>query len=129
MSPVFLLAVGQDPIVLSTRCSILRSAGYMVAEAFSIAESIELFKDADFDLVLLCHSIPVQDRDKLTRAMRSSGSRIPIYAVAPLSGGFTPGSADGIISSRPENLKKELWTALQIAPPEKAPQRAKNNGI
>ena len=60
MSPVFLLAVGQDPIVLSTRCSILRSAGYMVAEASSIAESLELFKDADFDLVLLCHSIPVQ---------------------------------------------------------------------
>lgn len=62
--PSVILSVGQDPMVLSTRCSILRSAGYLVRPSSSIAEAIDLFDDLDVDLVLLCHSISVQDRDR-----------------------------------------------------------------
>lgn len=116
MPLVLILAVGQDPSVLSTRCSILRSAGYLVRSSSSITEALDLFEDPDFDLVLLCHSIPVQDRDRLTRVIRSAGSRIPIYTVASASGDFEAGGADGIFSCRPEVLIIQLDAVLRTAP-------------
>lgn len=116
MPLLLILAVGQDPSVLSTRCSILRSAGYLVRSSSSIAEAIGLFEDLDPDLVLLCHSIPVQDRDRLTRVIRLAGSRIPIYTVASAASDLEAGGADGIISCRPEVLIRELDAVLRTAP-------------
>lgn len=129
-----ILAVGQDPTILSTRCSILRSAGYFVRAASSIGEAIGLFEDLDLDLVLLCHSIPVQDRDRLTRVIRSTGSRIPIYTVASATSDFDAGGADGTVSCRPEVLIRELDAILRTSPPHShrqdgAGQTAKPNLI
>lgn len=115
MTSRLILVVGQDPVVLSTRSSILRSAGYIVRSASSVAESINLFQDADFDMLLLCHSISVQDRDRLTRVIRSTGSRIPIYSIAPASKDSQAGVADGILSSKPENLINELGAVLGVS--------------
>lgn len=103
MGLVHILAVGLDPMVLSSRCSVLRSAGYLVRSAPSIDGAIEEL-DRDFDLVLLCHSIPVQDRDRLINAIRSTNSQIPIYLVAPASNNYQAGLVDGILSSRPQDL-------------------------
>ena len=116
MALVLVLAVGQDPMVLSSRCSILRSAGYLVRSSSSIGEAIDVFEDLDLDLVLLCHSIPVQDRDRLTRVIRSTGSHIPIYTVASAASDFEVGRADGIVSSRPEALITELDAVLRTVP-------------
>ena len=107
MGLVHILAVGLDRMVLSSRCSVLRSAGYLVRSASSIDEAIDGL-DRDFDLVLLCHSIPVQDRDRLINAIRSTHSQIPIYLVAPASNNYQAGLVDGILSSRPEALLKAL---------------------
>jgi hypothetical protein len=35
-----------------------------------------------FDLVILCHSIPARDRDRLTCLIRASGSLTPVISVA-----------------------------------------------
>lgn len=107
MGLVHILAVGLDPMVLSSRCSVLRSAGYLVRSASSIDGAIEEL-DRDFDLVLLCHSIPVQDRDRLINAIRSTNSQIPIYLVAPASNNYQAGLVDGILSSRPQDLLTAL---------------------
>ena len=112
MASVFILAVGLDPMILNSRCSILRSAGYFVRQAFSIVESIGMFRDDDFDLLLLCHSIPVLDRDRLISAIRSTGSRTPIYVIASAAYDFRMGLADGVLSFRPDDLIKELGAAL-----------------
>lgn len=114
MALLLILAVGDDPTILSTRCSILRSAGYIVMPASSVSESIDLFRNGDFDLMLLCHSIPVEHRNRLIRAVRSTGSHIPIYAVASASGDFQAGLANGTVSSRPRDLIDEL-EALTVA--------------
>lgn len=113
MALVLILAAGQDPVVLSSRCSVLRSAGYIVQSASSIAEAIDRYFDVDFDFVLLCHSIPVEDRDRLIRVIRSSGSQIPIYTVDSASVDFQTGLADGILSSGPGDLIKELDATLR----------------
>jgi hypothetical protein len=36
----------------------------------------------EFDWILLCHSIPAVDRERLTSLIRASGSRIPIISLA-----------------------------------------------
>ena len=108
MALVHILAVGWDPIVLSSRCSVLRYAGYIVRWASSIDETVEGLSETDFELVLLCHSIPVQDRDRVIEIIRSANPQIPIYSVASASSDSGAGLVDGIISSRPEDLLKAL---------------------
>lgn len=110
--PLLILAVGQDPSILSTRASVLRSAGYIVREAWSAVESISLLENSDFDLVLLCHSLPVEERDRITRAIRSTGSQIPVFTVARGSGHLDDRLSDGLLPNNPRELIKGLSNAL-----------------
>lgn len=110
-----ILAVGQDPMILSTRCSILQSAGYIVRSARSVAEAIDSIHNADFDLLLLCHSIPLSDRDRLIRFIRSTGSQIPIYGVESAALEFQAGLANGVLASRPDDLIKQLHDVVEVA--------------
>lgn len=110
-----ILAVGQDQMILSTRCQILQSAGYAIQAASSISEAITLFHGADFDLVPVCHSIPQQDRDRLMHMIRSSRSQIRIYTVAPATSHLQADSSDGVLSNLPTRLLVELEAALRVA--------------
>nr|WP_263338216.1 response regulator [Acidicapsa dinghuensis] len=114
MPLVVILVVGQDPVILQTRSSILRSAGYAAREASTIAEAIELFQNGDFDLILLCHSLPLNDRDRIVRFIRSAGSHVPICTVSSASGDFQAGLTDRVLSSRPQDLIKELEATVTV---------------
>ena len=82
MALTLVLSVGLDPELLSTRSFILQAAGYIVVSAYSIKAAVNRFQEGDFDLVLLCQSIPTKDRDRLTCWIRESGSRIPVVSVS-----------------------------------------------
>jgi CheY-like chemotaxis protein len=82
MPQTIVLAVGTDPSLLKTRNLVLQSAGYMVESASSVKEAVDRFQSGDFDLVLLCHSVPKKDRDRLTSLIRASGSPTPIVSIA-----------------------------------------------
>lgn len=99
-------------MILNTRSLILRSAGYIVKSSTSIDEAVALTRDVDADLVLLCHSISKQERDAVVLAIRASGSRDPIYTVAPESSDFSSGLADGTLPNRPEDFLKSIKAAL-----------------
>jgi DNA-binding response OmpR family regulator len=58
----------------------------MVVSASSIREAVDRFQDGDFDLVILCHSIPTKDRERLITLIRASGSLTPIVCIAKTSG-------------------------------------------
>jgi CheY-like chemotaxis protein len=62
MPLTIVLSVGFDPALLMTRVLVLQSAGYLVEQASSVTKAIDLFQAGDFDLVLLCHSVPRKDR-------------------------------------------------------------------
>src|SRR6202034_3013643 len=68
------LSVGLDVRILDTRELILRSAGYSVVSAISIKEAVFLFKDGGFDVIVLCHTLSAKDCERLTGAVRASGS-------------------------------------------------------
>jgi CheY-like chemotaxis protein len=76
------LAVGLDPSLMTARMLVLQSAGYVVVRASSLKETVDHLQSGDFDLVLLCHSVPATDRERLTSLIRASGSRIPIVSIA-----------------------------------------------
>ena len=77
-----ILSVGLDHKLLDRRNRVLQSAGNIVVTAFSTKEAVARLQDGDFDLVLLCRSIPAQERESLTIWIRASGSRIPVVLVS-----------------------------------------------
>src|SRR5580692_7168759 len=82
MQIAVVLAVGFDLSLMRTRNLVLQSAGYIVESASSLREAVDRFQTGDFDLVLLCHSIPTKDRDHLTCLIRATGSLTPVVSIA-----------------------------------------------
>jgi hypothetical protein len=61
---------------------VLHSAGYVVESASSVKAAVHSFLGGDFDLVILCHTIPTRERDRLACLIRASGSHTPIISIA-----------------------------------------------
>ena len=82
MQIAVVLAVGFDSSLMRTRSLVLQSAGYIVESASSLEDAAARFQAGDFDLVLLCHSIPTKDKDRLTCLIRATGSLTPVVSIA-----------------------------------------------
>ena len=114
-----ILAVSPDPDLLASRCSILRSAGHVVEQATSIDEAIERLQAGAFDLVLLCHSIAIEERNRLTCLIRASGSLVPVVYLTAEDGhvaGRVPDTlADATVEGTPEELLRGTRQVLRRA--------------
>ncbi len=112
MASTIVLAVGLDPVLLVTRSQVLQTAGYTVISVCSLTEAITRFVQGDFDLVLLCHSIPAQDRERLASLIREHTSLTPIIFVSP---NFFERErlADATIENDPNNLVTGLREVLR----------------
>jgi CheY-like chemotaxis protein len=115
MAMAVILSVGQDYSVLSTRTAVLRSAGYVVEQASSLTEAIDQFRSGDFDLVVLCHSMPLEERQSLIQFIRACGSLLPTLYIAPVSESIRGSLTDGTIGSSPCELLKGIDKALREA--------------
>lgn len=114
MALTLVLSVGLDPEILGTRNIVLRSAGYTVIQAVSLKAAVDCFQALDFDVVLLCQSIPTQEKDRLTSWIRASGSRIPVVSVSEKLGQFDA-FADATVASDPKVLLMGIREALAKA--------------
>lgn len=99
--------VGRDRVLVETRSQVLRTAGYVVVPAFTLRQAMDEFLQGDFDLVLLCHSIPENARERLVSVLREHTSRTPIISVASFEGQFD-GFADATIENDPTLLIASL---------------------
>jgi DNA-binding response OmpR family regulator len=115
MPLALILHVCQDPTLLDGRRSILRAAGYVVESALSVKPAIDQFLAGDFDLVLLCHSIPAQDRNRLVCLIRASGSFTPLISIVAMSGQVPDAFAEATIESTPEKLLSGIRKVLRKA--------------
>ena len=111
MAITLVLSIGLDVELLSTRNLVLQSAGYAVVPAFSIEEAVACFTDGDFDLVLLCQSIPTNLKERLTCWIRATGSSIPVVSV---SGWICQHDAfaDATVEGNPSTLLMGIRDAL-----------------
>ena len=109
-----ILNVGQVPWLLHTRTLVLRSAGYIVESTESVGDAIHHLRAGDFDLVILCHSIPKEERRRLIRLIRADGSSIPVVCVAPvIEEDLSRDHADNGIHSEPASLLSDINELLQ----------------
>jgi DNA-binding NtrC family response regulator len=90
MSLTVVLAVGLDSWKLTAQSALLKSAGYVFIAARSVRDAIDHFRAGDFDLVLLDHSISIEDREKLSFLIRATGSQTPVAYIADHADDFHP---------------------------------------
>ena len=103
MPLTIILAVGVDSSLLASQRSSWESAGCYVTSAGSISEAIVQFRDGDFDLIILGHSIPIESCERFMFLIRISGSRIPVVCVTDSSGGHNS-FADATIRNNGDDL-------------------------
>jgi len=125
MPQIVALAVGLDPLLLETRNRVLESAGHTIVSALSVEQGLERFVCGDFDIVILCHSIPVRERERLTYAIRRRGPKTPVVVVTTRFSAMDS-FADAMIENEPEILLQEIPRILHKAPEEysREPKRA-----
>ena len=117
MPHILVLAVGRDRLLLETRSRVLQAAGYTVIPELSLKKAVSRSRDEDFDVVLLCHSIPADDRERLVRLIREHTSRKPIVSIATTLGQRDL-FADATIESDPDELLNGLHDVLRKKPRE-----------
>ena len=78
------LSVGTDTLLMRTRNEVLRKAGLAIVSAHSVRDAFRLFISDDFDCIVLCHSLPQQDRKRLVDHIRRYSTSVPIITVADI---------------------------------------------
>ena len=111
MAVTVVLAVGLDPWMLMAQDSLWRSEGYIVIPAQSVRDAFDHFKAGDFDLVLLGHSIPLENKERLTSLIRVCGDYTPVVSIAG-SGDDYHIFADATLTNDPRGLLKGIKEAL-----------------
>lgn len=77
-----ILSVGRDPQLMAVRTIMLHNAGYLVDEADSNKQAMQRLRSAKFHLVLICHTIPELEKDKLTAAARRIQPGLPVVCIS-----------------------------------------------
>ncbi len=105
------LSGGNDARLLNTRNAVLKQAGYHVVSAFSSLELLEKFFSGDYDVVVLCHSVPEQEQEKLAQAIHRYSPSTPVATIV-LNGQSRP-FADAHIPNDPLMLVQCLPDLLR----------------
>lgn len=85
-----ILSISYDEILLTTRQQILTTSGYEVVSALGFAEAKQLCKQGEYDLAIMGHSIPEEDKLEMLKDI-AEHCRVPVLALLrvnerPLSG-------------------------------------------
>jgi DNA-binding response OmpR family regulator len=66
---------------MSSRTLILRDAGYVVEEAYSVDKAIRLATADSIDATLICHTIPKRDQQLLIAVIRENRTLMPVLCI------------------------------------------------
>ena len=81
MPQYLLLSVGLDPLLMHTRTVLLGEAGYSVMPSFTSRDAFQIFISHHIDLVVLCHTIPQEEKSKLIVSMKERNKRTPVVCI------------------------------------------------
>jgi len=109
--PFLILSAGRDTSLLNQRSAILRQAGYEVVIAGNSPDLVNRLFNGDFDLVLLCASIPEEERRRL---IAIATRHTPCTPVVVLQGEVGTMNASGCdrIDTPVDDLLKAIGAAL-----------------
>src|SRR5204863_5239676 len=72
---------GRDPLLMRTRTVLLLEAGYSVMPSFTSRDAFQIFSSREIDLVILCHTIPEEEKIKLIGSIKLGNKRTPIVSI------------------------------------------------
>lgn len=93
-----ILSVSYDAALLQTRQTLLELQGYSVVSAEGFTDALKLCGESSYDLVIVGHSIPHNDKKALLQAVRK-GCEAPVLALlraneSPLEGAYSSDPMD-----------------------------------
>ena len=116
-SPPHILSVGNDPLLMSSRTLILRNAGYLVDEAYTVKKAISLVAADSIDVMLICHTIAKEDQQFLISTTRQKKRLMPILCLRAITYQSVPQTCNAV-DCDPEDLLNALRQAIQPTPPD-----------
>jgi DNA-binding response OmpR family regulator len=111
-----ILSISYDRSLLETRQMLLESAGYSVTSAHAFVNGYQECCQGKYDLILMGHSMPREDKTVLVAAIRKNGNA-PVLSIrrhgdAPLTGAEYSIDCD----EGPVALLAMIETALETSP-------------
>ena len=83
LMPMFcVLSLGYDDILMPLRSLLLHQAGYLVIETYSLGEVLKRLRVGGFDLLLICHTVPVDQREAIIESIHQSQPGLPFLCLA-----------------------------------------------
>lgn len=70
-TPTRILSISYDEILLRTREWVLKSAGFEVTSAFGFTAALAQCQDRGFDLAIVGHSIPMEDKAAIIQEIQT----------------------------------------------------------
>ena len=84
------LAFGYDRLLVGLRSAVLRNSGYDVEETFTLKEAVERAQSDSIDSIVICHSVPDDEIEKLVTSVRETRKLMPILCMHTHQHGFAP---------------------------------------
>jgi len=60
----------------------MQSAGFTVDEAYSVADVLRLLRDDWVDILVICHTVPLNEQEQLIAALREVRELLPVICIA-----------------------------------------------
>jgi CheY-like chemotaxis protein len=107
-----ILSVSYDDALLKTRAMLLQSAGFDVTSAYGFTEALA-YCGKEYDLIIICHSIPLGDKASLGEQIRKSkcGQILSLRRPDALPMEKAEWSVD---ASRPEAMLSAVYDILGV---------------
>jgi DNA-binding NtrC family response regulator len=109
---LIILSAGRDYDLLRLRNEVLKTRDYTVVAATTTAEVISKFHEGDFDIVLLCHTIPLEDQKAISDAVHVRNPSTPVLAVS--HSGETSPYSDLLVENNPEAILRSVHIAHRL---------------
>jgi DNA-binding response OmpR family regulator len=109
-TPPRILSVGNNPTLMSSRSLILRGAGFLVDEAYTVDKAIAMVEADSIDAVLICHTIPRNDQRQLISFVRQTRSLTPVLCIRSNAYEAAPRTCVAV-----DNEPEELLNTVRLA--------------
>lgn len=92
-----IISVGESPNLLLLREAILQSSGFTVFSTADLAEAVAAIERGNFDVLLLCYSVPSEWRTELIEKFRQHcrGGRVVAITDRPIT--HCPSDVDELV--------------------------------
>jgi PAS domain S-box-containing protein len=120
-TPLRVLVVDDDPLVLMNTAAMLEDLGHVVAEAASASQALDLLRNAEpFDLVITDQLMPGMSGTQLIAAISRGSPGLPVLLASGYADPTEGERADDVRLTKPfgqEELARAIQTRLRVEPP------------